>query len=351
MKQYLIPNEGNFYKANMHTHTTISDGRLTPEEIKAIYKAQGYSVVAFTDHNIIMDHSDLNDEEFLTITGVEINTEKPVERMVTPCEMRCYHLNFYAPRPDTATFPGASLTYIPAAWHDRVNKENYTGNYIRRYDVQAQNEMIAMMREKGFLTSYNHPAWSMQIYPDYATLEGIHTLEVYNSGCINMGYELDASDHVLQDMLCLGKRVFPVATDDIHNTCEACKGWICVKADALDYDTFMTAYGKGDFYASWGPAIEQLWVEDGVLHVECSGVKTIYLVTERRRAGRKDALEGSVLTEGSFDLKQYYDEVHRGTYDSRAFVRLVLVDHDGNKAMTRGYFADELSLAARGLAE
>ena len=26
---------GKFYKVNMHCHTVISDGRMTPEEIKA----------------------------------------------------------------------------------------------------------------------------------------------------------------------------------------------------------------------------------------------------------------------------------------------------------------------------
>ena len=36
MKQYLLPEEGQFYKANMHVHTTYSDGILTPEEVKDI---------------------------------------------------------------------------------------------------------------------------------------------------------------------------------------------------------------------------------------------------------------------------------------------------------------------------
>ena len=34
MKKYLLPKEGNFYKANLHCHTTISDGRMTVEETK-----------------------------------------------------------------------------------------------------------------------------------------------------------------------------------------------------------------------------------------------------------------------------------------------------------------------------
>ena len=47
MKKYLIPEEGKFYKANLHCHTTISDGKMTPEEVKEYYKDHGYSVVVF----------------------------------------------------------------------------------------------------------------------------------------------------------------------------------------------------------------------------------------------------------------------------------------------------------------
>ena len=36
MKKYLLPENSNFYKANLHCHTTISDGRLTPEEIEPL---------------------------------------------------------------------------------------------------------------------------------------------------------------------------------------------------------------------------------------------------------------------------------------------------------------------------
>ena len=34
MKKYLLPKDGSFYKANLHCHSTVSDGRFTPEEIK-----------------------------------------------------------------------------------------------------------------------------------------------------------------------------------------------------------------------------------------------------------------------------------------------------------------------------
>ena len=34
MKKYLLPKEGKFYKANLHMHTTISDGNMGVLETK-----------------------------------------------------------------------------------------------------------------------------------------------------------------------------------------------------------------------------------------------------------------------------------------------------------------------------
>ena len=71
MKHFLLPQNGNFYKANLHSHSTVSDGALTPEELKNRYKSNGYSILAYTDHELLVDHSDLNDENFLALTGFE----------------------------------------------------------------------------------------------------------------------------------------------------------------------------------------------------------------------------------------------------------------------------------------
>ena len=62
MKTYLLPENGTFYKANLHCHTTISDGRMTPEEVKNAYKEQGYSIVAYTDHDVFIPHPELCEE-------------------------------------------------------------------------------------------------------------------------------------------------------------------------------------------------------------------------------------------------------------------------------------------------
>ena len=71
MRYYLLPENNKQFKANLHSHTTLSDGGKTPEEMKAIYKERGYSVLAITDHGKLIDHSALDDEDFIMLTAVE----------------------------------------------------------------------------------------------------------------------------------------------------------------------------------------------------------------------------------------------------------------------------------------
>ena len=76
MRKYLLP-PYNQYKANMHSHSTCSDGRYTVEELKDAYKARGYSIIAFSDHTIVRDHSALNDDNFLALSSAEIDFSQP----------------------------------------------------------------------------------------------------------------------------------------------------------------------------------------------------------------------------------------------------------------------------------
>jgi len=41
---------GDWYKGNLHCHTTISDGALSPNEVASLYEEKGYSFLAITDH-------------------------------------------------------------------------------------------------------------------------------------------------------------------------------------------------------------------------------------------------------------------------------------------------------------
>lgn len=64
MRRVLIDDRLNFYKGNMHCHSTLSDGALSPEELKDAYKNKGYSFIAITDHDRLYSHKELCDENF-----------------------------------------------------------------------------------------------------------------------------------------------------------------------------------------------------------------------------------------------------------------------------------------------
>ena len=343
MKQYLLPETGNFYKANMHTHTVCSDGIYTPEEIKEHYKSHGYSVVAYTDHDVMIDHSDLNDENFLAITSYEIETNS-VSIGNSFTATHCYHLNFYAPVSNQTDYvcPNPSYCFKNAPKY-AAQQDYYKGDYIRRYSVEGQNEMIAEARAKGYLVSYNHPDWSLQNYSDYIGLEGITAVEVYNTGCVVGGFVLDKGDHVLDHFLKAGKRIYPVATDDCHGNNDMCGGWVRFKADALTYDNILNAYAKGNFYASWGPEMESLYMENGVLKMDFpadSHVASVEVHTAVRWVVRRN---GTDMIHAEIDLNDYMNEIKSiGFPIDRAYFRVIVTDDKGNKALTRGYFLDEL---------
>ncbi|MBR5868897.1 MAG: hypothetical protein IKZ21_05575, partial [Clostridia bacterium] len=111
MKTYLLPENGNFYKANLHMHTAISDGKMTPEEVKEEYKKRGYSVVAFTDHEVIVPHTDLTDENFVAITAYEIATNGEMPSGGFPFA-QTYHVNLYAKDPQKDLSPVFTMSRL-----------------------------------------------------------------------------------------------------------------------------------------------------------------------------------------------------------------------------------------------
>ena len=73
MKEYHgFKNCGNWYKGNIHSHTTISDGMLTPEQSVKLYKENGYHFLCFSEHDIFTDYREqFNTETFIIVPAVE----------------------------------------------------------------------------------------------------------------------------------------------------------------------------------------------------------------------------------------------------------------------------------------
>ena len=82
--------EGNWYKGNIHCHTTNSDGCLTPEEVVKIYKDQGYSFLAISDHDLYSDYrKKLDSPEFILLPAIEATAVLYKDREKT--ERLCLH--------------------------------------------------------------------------------------------------------------------------------------------------------------------------------------------------------------------------------------------------------------------
>ena len=45
MRKDLLPRDRQFYKANLHCHSTVSDGKFTPEELKKQYMDLRFQMV------------------------------------------------------------------------------------------------------------------------------------------------------------------------------------------------------------------------------------------------------------------------------------------------------------------
>lgn len=340
MKKNFLTSEKPFYKAGMHTHTTVSDGRFSPEETKKKYQEQGYSIAAFTDHEVLRLHNDLTDKNFLMLTSYEYSVD-PGGKMTSMKKM-C-HLNLYARDP----FQDKQICYDSQRYFVRKFKEKFNEEikFIgkdrpRGYSQAEVNHVIDTAKRNGFIVCYNHPEWSNETVFDYIGYNGFFAMEVYNhssyvdSHSTSEEWNIQGYDMLLR----AGRRVFPIFSDDAHNpdihakVCDGFGGFIMVNADKLEYNTVFNALEKGDFYASMAPEIYDLYFENGKMCVHCSPVKEIQFYTAGRLGRRIRGEFGENVTYAEYEPCEDF-----------GFIRVELSDENGKKATTRGYFADELT--------
>ena len=53
MRDLRVLKEKDFKKINLHIHTTFSDGKADFEDVLNNAKANGYEMIAITDHNTV----------------------------------------------------------------------------------------------------------------------------------------------------------------------------------------------------------------------------------------------------------------------------------------------------------
>lgn len=334
---YLISPESKQYKANLHSHSTISDGKKTPQEIKEMYKKNGYSILAITDHEVPRNHSYLTDEDFIMITGYEtyIRNNKDCIYDIYDKEV---HINLFARDPENEAvvcYNPRCCKYLPEEEKEKLKKVG--SQKPREFTVEYINEYIRTAKENGYIVAFNHPWWSMADEADSLAYEGFFSMEMCNYGSYLISH-LEYNAALYDKMLLKGKRIFCHSADDNHNSrpadalnFDSFGAFTMIMPKEFTYDSIFEAMENGEMYSSMGPLFKEVYMEGNKIHIECSDVERIMVFTGSKKPKSQFANVGETINCADFEI------------DDRAkFVRVSIVDKYGRFADTRGFFRDEL---------
>ena len=331
--KYLINPSKTQFKANLHCHTNLSDGNWTPQQVKEEYKKRGYSVVAITDHERLISHNDLTDESILFLTAYEAYIRNFPFDAVTDAQS---HINLYSKTPENKMlyFTPNHTKYIPKDEWESVEYHHLVEH--REFSVDFLKKMIDDAHQCGFLVCHNHPTWSFEDESIADAYENCFAMEIYNHSSY-MGGHNEHNEHFYDYQLNKGRKMALIAADDNHNArsvddprCDSFGGITYILADKLDYENVITALENQEFYASCGPQIFSLLVEEGVMKVKTSPAKRICFVTNCHKRGITVSPKDESITQSEFVLHEKVEWVY-----------VEIIDEVGNKAYSRAFFRDE----------
>jgi hypothetical protein len=270
-------------RGNLHTHTSISDGRRSPEEVLAFYAENGYDFVALTDH---WRASSLDGERdgLLVIPGLELDGRDPA--------LGAYHL------------VGLGLSDTP-----------------RREDVRSLGDAVGFVAKRGGKAILCHPYWCGM--PSWAVVRsfGVIAVEIFNTTCevtIAKGFSTVHWD----DTLAAGRRIWGVAVDDAHwSRPDYGAAWVMVEAEERSVEAILQALCEGRFYSSSGPEIKDFAVEGRVARAVTTPAKRLAFVCDRHMGYCAYDETGRGITEACYTVPE-----------EASYVRLEVDDYSGRRA-------------------
>ena len=290
---------GRFWRGNLHTHSTNSDGELSPGEVCRRYRAQGYDFLALTDHFIGLYDYPLTDtlpyrtEGFTTLLGAELHSG--AQRNGELWHILAVGLPADFARPNTP--------------HFRPVADQETGAQIARRAVQA-----------GAFVAIAHPQWSGLTLEDMREIDAAHAVEVYNHGCA-MGCDRPDGFALADQLLTEGRPVTLIATDDAHfSEPDHFGGWVMVKATENTPEALLEALKRGDFYASQGPELRDVRLEGDRVVVESSAVVSVIAIGQGTGA---KGVHGHSMTRAEVPLERL---------NTSPWLRVAVIDAAGKRA-------------------
>ncbi len=268
---------GRFYKGNLHTHSTLSDGRLAPEAICRLYADLGYDFIALTDHFMqqynfpLADTRAFRTETFTTLLGAELHTGQ---------------------------------TELGQLWH--ILAVGLPLDFLPPPPEETGPEITARALAAGAYVAVAHPAWYHLTEVDILSLgTDVHAIEIYN-GTSHDHNDAPDSWYIMDVLTERGYRYSACATDDTHarsSRYDVGLGWVQVKSEVLEPDALLAALKAGHYYSSTGPQIFDIKLEPGrKLTVRCSPAERVFVVGAGWQAQHAF---GNGIREAEFDLSKF----------------------------------------------
>ena len=223
-----------FFKGNIHTHTSETDGDAPPDQVVNWYKKNGYDFLSVTDHDkLTPTPPGITNEKFITLNGVELT--------------------------------GLAVNRAPVHVNAICGKSALKGVRNKEPVLDVLKANIALSRDDGAITMVNHPNFGWAIKrDDLLKAADFDLLEIASGHFLvnDRGDEKDLvarpSSEMLWDMYLTNTGpVFGAAVDDSHNYHEfranlvnPGRAWLNVWAPSLTNDSICEAIRKGHFYST-----------------------------------------------------------------------------------------------------
>lgn len=293
MQQLPFRMPGRFYRGNLHTHSTVSDGRLSPEEVVDLYRTQGYDFISITDHFSaawdfqITDTTAMRGNGFTTLIGAELHA--PALSNGNP-------------------------------WH--IVAVGLPLDFAATTASETGPELAARAADAGAFVGIAHPAWYGLLLEEARSVEAAHAIEIYNETCKLLN-EAGESWYLADLLLAEDRKLTAYGADDMHggggDRPDAFGAWIWVRSESADPAALLDGLKAGHYYTSQGPLIHDIGFDGSNLLISCSPANSIYITG---RAERSQRLHGLQLTEATFPTDLFED----------SFCRVTVVDAAGKKA-------------------
>ena len=301
--------KSKWFKGNLHTHTTESDGDAEPEVVVRWYRRHGYDFLVLSDHNHLT---------LLEYGGGKRRFKRPL--MVPGEEISAQIKN------------GTVPIHLNGIGISRVVEPIDAGEVLPT--IQANVNAIL---EAGGIASINHPNFHWAF--DHETIKqvrGASLLEIFNGHPSTNTYGGPgrlSHEEIWDGVLSADRVIFGVATDDSHayhdyslEMSNPGRGWVFVRADELTKEAIVEGLASGDFYASTGVTLGDVRMSQDLieLSIEQSGDE----VYNTRFTGRG----GAVLAETA-DLGATYRPS-----GNEGYIRATVRSSSGATAWTQPVF-------------